>query len=291
MGLLSKIFARNQAQHGSRTASLPSSLDVLVRGEGTPEIWIVSGGARRLIPSIDAFEALGYDIAWVRVIPDQVLAGIPEAPGSARSFDNSVERNREQWGEWDWSRCGEEWTVSPEWKQALIDEVLLRYVMPGKTVLEIGPGGGRWTEVLQRISERLIVVDLTEQAIAVCKRRFAGCKNIEYFVNDGTSLEFLPDNSVDHVWSFDVFVHISPRDIDAYLGQMARVLRPGGAGVIHHAREGGRHGGLRSAMTSELFAEMVRKHGMSVERQFDRWGDHEQHNLEVHRDVITVFRA
>ena len=29
---------------------------------------------------------------------------------------------------------------------------------------------------------------------------------------------------------------------------------------------------------------------MTVERQFDKWGDHEQHNLDAHRDVITVFR-
>jgi ubiquinone/menaquinone biosynthesis C-methylase UbiE len=222
-----------------------------------------------------------------------VLNGIPDAPdtnGRSRAFNNSVTHNKEQWGQWDWSQGGEEWTVSVEWKQALIDEILMRFIQPGMTVLEIGPGAGRWTEVLQRISERVVVVDLTEEAIAACKQRFAGCTNIDYYVNDGSSVGFLPAESVDYVWSFDVFVHIAPDDIDSYLGEFARVLRPGGVGVIHHAREGGRHGGLRSAMTAQLMSDMVAKHGMVVDEQIDRWGDQKQYDLESHRDVITVFR-
>lgn len=271
----------------------PASLDVLVRNPETGEIFIVSGGAKRLVPSMEAFNALGYEMSWVRDVAPHILGGIPDAPtfnGRTRAFTNSVEDNREQWGEWDWSRCGEEWTVSAEWKQALIDEVMLRHIESGKDVLEIGPGGGRWTAVLQPISARVIVVDLTEQAIEVCRQRFADATNIEYHVNDGSSLSFLPDASVDYVWSFDVFVHISPPDIDTYLGEFARVLRPGGAGIIHHAREGGRHGGLRSAMTAELFAKMVRDHGMTVTAQIDRWGDEGQYDLEAHHDVITVFQ-
>ena len=62
--------------------------------------------------------------------------------------DHAPEVNKERWGGWDWSRHGEEWTVSAEWKQALIADVLFPTIPEGGTVLEIGPGAGRWTEVL-----------------------------------------------------------------------------------------------------------------------------------------------
>ncbi len=66
------------------------------------------------------------------------------------------------------------------------------------------------------------------------------------------------------------------------------MLRKGGRGIIHHAKEGGRHGGLRSAMSDELFASMVHQNGMGVVTQFDSWGDG-KFDVRVHRDVITVF--
>jgi SAM-dependent methyltransferase len=286
-------FSRKPIDNRAEHQTSGRSLDVLVRNPETREIFIVSGGAKRLIPSMEAFEALGYELSWVRDVQPHVLNGIPDAPidgGRARAFDNSIDQNREQWADWDWSRGGEEWTVSAEWKQALVDEILLRYIQPGKTVLEIGPGAGRWTEALQRISERVIVVDLTEQAIDVCRSRFASSQNIEYHVNDGRSLPFQPNTSLDYVWSFDVFVHISPPDIDSYLGEFARALRPRGVGVIHHAREGGRHGGLRSAVTAESFAALVEGHGMKVLAQIDSWGPNGQFDLSSHKDIITVFQ-
>ena len=61
---------------------------------------------------------------------------------------NSAGSNREWWDRYDWSGGGEEWTASAEWKQALIDDVLLPLIPAGAAVLEIGPGAGRWSEVL-----------------------------------------------------------------------------------------------------------------------------------------------
>src|SRR5262245_45405246 len=74
---------------------------------------------------------------------------------------NSVEANLDRWTGWDWSALGEEWNASSEWKQALIDDVLLTTIPPGGTVLEIGPGGGRWSEALAARAERLVLVDVT----------------------------------------------------------------------------------------------------------------------------------
>ena len=46
------------------------------------------------------------------------------------------------------------------------------------------------------------------------------------------------DACVDRVWSFDVFVHTLAEDIEPYVAEITRVLKPGGRAIIHHARDG-----------------------------------------------------
>jgi ubiquinone/menaquinone biosynthesis C-methylase UbiE len=203
---------------------------------------------------------------------------------------NGVARNYALWQNWDWEAGGEEWSRSQEWKQSLIDDVLLKYLPPGKDVLEIGPGAGRWTEALQQRAKRLILVDLTDRCIELCKKRFAHCDNIEYHVNDGASLAFIPSESVDFIWSFDVFVHISPADTERYIADFKRILRTTGLAVIHHPHAGRSHGGYRSSMTAELFLKFLRKHGLQFVAQFDSWGPDRQFDVRLHDDMLTVFR-
>jgi ubiquinone/menaquinone biosynthesis C-methylase UbiE len=202
--------------------------------------------------------------------------------------------NYEYWQRWDWSQRGEEWTLSEDWKQSLIDDVMLRYIEPGTDVLEIGPGAGRWTEALQPIANHLTVVDLSDRCIELCRRRFAHAQNMEFHVNDGRSLGAVPANSIDAVWSFDVFVHVGVPEIQAYVSEMGRVLRPGGRAVIHHAGAGrdeyANEVGLRSAMTAAMFADLVSSNGMTLLDQFDSWGPGGIHKTPTQWDVISVFQ-
>ena len=213
--------------------------------------------------------------------------------GKALSGRTGRAVNYEYWQRWDWSSRGEEWTLSEDWKRALIDDVMRRHMKPATTILEIGPGAGRWTEALQTIAGRLIVVDLSDRCIELCRRRFAGASNIEYHVNDGRSLDALAANSVDGVWSFDVFVHIAAPDIDAYVKEIGRVLRPGGRAVIHHAGAGGARDaadvGMRSNMTAGQFAAMVQKHGLTLAEQFDSWGPDGRFQVPWKWDIVSVF--
>jgi hypothetical protein len=57
-------------------------------------------------------------------------------------------------------------------------------------------------------------------------------------VNDGKSLDMVPDGSVDFVFSFDSLVHAEEDVIEAYLGQLARKLTPNGTGFMHHSNIG-----------------------------------------------------
>jgi ubiquinone/menaquinone biosynthesis C-methylase UbiE len=207
---------------------------------------------------------------------------------------NSATDNRERWSDWDWSSLGEEWTASEEWKQGLVDEVLLPRVPSGGTVLEIGPGGGRWSVILAERADRLILVDVSARVLEVARERLGDTPHVRYVRSAGSDLPGVEDGSVGAIWSFDVFVHVAPVDQAGYLDEMARVLSPGGVALIHHAdgRNRGRlpsRSGWRAPMSARLFARLARKRGFEVEEQLRSWSGG-SHDLSAYGDVISVLR-
>ena len=45
--------------------------------------------------------------------------------------------------------------------------------LPASTILEIGPGYGRWTHYLKDYCDRLVIVDRAAECIEACQKRFA----------------------------------------------------------------------------------------------------------------------
>jgi ubiquinone/menaquinone biosynthesis C-methylase UbiE len=201
--------------------------------------------------------------------------------------------NRSAWTNWDWGQKGEEWTQSEEWKQSVVDDLLGPVMPEGGTILEIGPGAGRWTEFLLARAERLILVDIIERTLDMCRERFGTAGNVEYVLSSGGDLPGVAGGSVDGIWSFDVFVHVAPSDVASYLGEIGRVLRPGAVALIHHSgrprpdRSG--QNGWRSPMSGKLFDALARRRGLTVERQFQSWGP--GFDVAHYGDLITVLRA
>jgi len=191
---------------------------------------------------------------------------------------HSPSENRAIWSAWDWSQRGDEWndTDEPErWKATLIDEVLLANLADARAILEIGPGAGRWSAVLQAHAERLVLVDVTQRALDLSRERLADAGNVEYVLSEGGAFPGVADGCIDWVWSFDVFVHIAPLDVASYVTEIARVLRPGGTALIHHSGALQRSPGWRSPMTAVLFARLAAdrpRHGQVVARQADPYG-------------------
>ncbi|HSZ13183.1 MAG TPA: class I SAM-dependent methyltransferase [Solirubrobacteraceae bacterium] len=216
--------------------------------------------------------------------------------GSAhRRWRPPTDDHRRYWSAYDWSGLGEEWTASPEWKQGLIQDVLAKWIPDGGVVLEIGPGAGRWSEVLLRRAAELVLVDVSERPLELCRERFNGDTRVQYILSSGSDLLGVEDGSIDAVWSFDVFVHVAPRDQAAYLEEIARVLAPDGIAVVHHSdgRNRGqlssRHG-WRSPMSRGLFAALAVERGLQVECQLDSWGPGGRFDLSAYADVITVCK-
>jgi len=154
----------------------------------------------------------------------------------------TVEENKAIWdGSYHWRDGGNKWSESwgdpaMQWHATILPRIY-RFV-PTTTILEIGPGFGRWTAFLAGLCDRLILVDLSTQCINACRERFGEGGKISYHVNDGRSLAMVPDESVDFVFSYDSLVHAEADVLSEYLHQLARKLKPGGVGFFHHSNAG-----------------------------------------------------
>ena len=204
---------------------------------------------------------------------------------------NSRSANKLIWEDWDWSQGGDEWTPSADWKDAIVRRFIDPNFESSDRVLEIGPGAGRWTEYLIPRVASLVGIDISESCVVECRKKFATAANATFEVGSGRDLASIADRSVDKIWSFDVFVHINGAEFASYTREFARVLKPGGLGIIHHGSSGGTGGGWRSDVTTEQARGFFEQAGLTVESQVVEWSDGEQKfEAGLYSDVITTFR-
>ena len=142
---------------------------------------------------------------------------------------------------YDWKERGEEWSEpwgssAAQWAGTIFPRI--RECLPTSTILEIGPGFGRWTHYLKDYCDELWAVDKSSECIEACQQRFSSYSNIRCVSNDGRSLSMISDSSVDFVFSFDSFVHPDRDVVEAYLRQLRTKLKIGGKGFIHHSNFG-----------------------------------------------------
>lgn len=232
----------------------------------------------QLCQSIGFYRAIRTTYLWLRGKPD-----------------STAKENLLIWSNYDWSHLGDEWIYDSGWMEEFIHNLFEPNIPMGSDILEIGPGAGRWTKFLIERASQLTIVDLTPECIEICKGIFRDKSNIRYFVNDGRDLSFIPDSSIDRIWSFDVFVHIDPVDIECYVKQFARLLKPDGRGIIHHSKNGASRVAWRSAMTAEKMREFCDKYHLLVIEQIEAFGEGQNHRLwpelpkEACPDIITIF--
>ncbi|MCU0498108.1 MAG: class I SAM-dependent methyltransferase [Anaerolineae bacterium] len=109
------------------------------------------------------------------------------------------------------------------------------HVQSNHTILEIGPGGGRWTEYMLH-AQHLIMVELNPEFFDYLRQRFAAqIDKFRFYQTRDYELDGITSESVDFVFSFGTFVHIDPDGISQYLNNLARVMKPGAKGVIQFA--------------------------------------------------------
>jgi hypothetical protein len=185
--------------------------------------------------------------------------------------------------DYEWIAAGEEWSEpwggsAAQWFGSILPRI--QAALPAKTIAEIASGFGRWSDYLRLHCSHLHLVEPDPQCMEACRRRFGADPGISYHLNDGRSLEMIPDGTIDFIFSFDSLVHVRRETIEAYLAQFPAKLTPRGVAFIHHSNLGQftmsrRVRGLISGgkaiggdhqrdpeMTAELFREICAENGL-----------------------------
>lgn len=103
----------------------------------------------------------------------------------------------------------------------------------GSRVLDVGSGPGHQAyEIAQVVGSggRIEGVDSAEGSVETGRRRCAGLENASFTLGDANSLAY-DDGTFDTAMSSQVFEYLD--DVPKALGEMFRVLKPGGRVLIH----------------------------------------------------------
>ncbi len=169
----------------------------------------------------------------------------------------------------DYAHLGDEWNddKTPQRRRDsfYFSAYAARWIEPHMTVLEIGPGGGKWTVPLARSAKRLIVMDVSEGMLERTRLRCEaeGLQNVEFLLSAGDDFSPVPDDSIDFAFSYDVFVHIALEDLWPYAQELARVLAPGSRAAWDHAINSTPEAWNRISETNEWY-----RHGRHTLGQF-----------------------
>ncbi len=129
-------------------------------------------------------------------------------------------------GQWDSLRTG---YFGEEVRTAAFAKAYLRHEM---VAADVGAGTGFMAAGLAPLVRQVHVVDGSPAMLEVARKNLAAFSNVEYHQADGQSLPF-PDSSLDAVFA-NMYLHHCPDPLAA-IGEMVRVLKPGGRLVITDA--------------------------------------------------------
>ena len=237
---------------------------------------------------------------------------------------DAVEALRDSWSRYpsDWKRdpalnlgvdtLGEEWG-GPDFADHVV-ELFAGELGHNVDVLELGCGGGKFSQRLAPRCRSLVCTDISQAMIehtrAGLDRRGVGA-NVSYRVLDGFDFRGITDASVDFIFSYDVLLHVQMQNVFSYLLDARRILRDGGVFMLHQinlASEGGmghflgqynggtwkrafddpRRRGHIYFMSEDQMVALANQAGLSVEKVVSDHGEFEA--VAAHRDLIGLLR-
>ncbi len=194
------------------------------------------------------------------------------------------------------AHLGDEWG-SPAHVDAVLDDFLYPLLATDTSALEIGVGGGRIADKVAPRVKTLTCCDISSEMLARAQSDLAGHANITYRLLEGPGLP-VPDENLDVIYSFDVFVHIDLHEQWRYFLEIARALKPGGRAFLHTSNLRA-PGGWEDFTSQELFtvsghyfitpdtiALFAEKAGLEIVKDSTPSSD----NFYLHRDYLFVLK-
>ncbi|MGP1271717.1 MAG: methyltransferase domain-containing protein [Phycisphaerales bacterium] len=141
--------------------------------------------------------------------------------------DNSVYEHAETIDSWDDTFYRP--AARAHYDRAVAGLIRAMGVLPGQTVLDAGCGTGVHSIRAAQLGCRMRSVDISEAMLAKSRQNAerAGLEHPPEFEQQDLTNLTLPDNSVDHAFSWGVVIHI--REMEKALAELVRVVKPGGS--------------------------------------------------------------
>jgi len=124
--------------------------------------------------------------------------------------------------------------------------------LSNKVVLEVGPGSIEHLDYNKTKANKYILADINKDFLDISSKRLKqyGIKNIETIQVEGLEIE-LDNNSIDIIITFHQLEHIY--ELDTYLQELKRVLKPNGILIGAVPTEGGIAWGTGRFLTSRRY--------------------------------------
>lgn len=148
-------------------------------------------------------------------------------------------------------------------------------------VVELACGHGRHVTQYHDKAKKIILVDILQKNIDICKERFKDLSHISYVANNGYDLSDIASDSVTSLFTYDAMVHFELFDIFNYLKEINRILKVGGKALMHHSNNTespyitfSTATSGRNYMSKDIFAYMANRANLKVvEQKVIDWGD------------------
>jgi ubiquinone/menaquinone biosynthesis C-methylase UbiE len=103
---------------------------------------------------------------------------------------------------------------------------LLQQLAPVEQMLELACGTGTWTRALLPLGRELTAIDASPEMLSLARQK-VGNALVQFQQAD--LLQWQPRQQYDLVFFANWLSHVPPQRLDAFLGTVARAVRPGGS--------------------------------------------------------------
>lgn len=117
----------------------------------------------------------------------------------------------------------------------VVDRCLRPFYGRDKQCLEIGCGGGFWTEKLMQNFAFVTATDVIDPGWFFRNVKSNGRVDYQHVQPGTCTLPRVIDNTIDFVWSFGVMCHLPFSGNEEYARSIMRVLKPGGVMVVEYS--------------------------------------------------------
>ncbi|MFC1721531.1 class I SAM-dependent methyltransferase [Patescibacteria group bacterium] len=102
---------------------------------------------------------------------------------------------------------------------------------PKDKVLDLGAGRGEIGLLLKNMVGSIVLTDYSDDALEIIRSTVGGIKNVTVEKTNAKSIPY-PPNTFDKVFFLEVIEHLYPHETQQVLGEIARVLKPGGSLIL-----------------------------------------------------------